>query len=171
MRAPEVERVIPEPVSCASTWGTASTLPVVHGLCLFYRNRGELRTSYEIAKQLLTLAQSDQDSAYLLVAHQALGTTLFYAGELCPAREHLAQGKALYDPQQHRAHAILYGQDPGVVCLSFASRTLWLLGYPDQALQRSQEALTLARELSHPFSLAFALFFAAMLHQYRGEHR
>ena len=46
---------------------------------------------------------------------------------------------------------------------------LWLLGYPDQALQRSQEALTLAQELSHPFSLAFALYFAAMLHQFRRE--
>jgi hypothetical protein len=44
-----------------------------------------------------------------------------------------------------------------------------LLGYPDQALQRSQEALTLARELAHPFSLAYALFFAAVLHQLRRE--
>ena len=170
--APEVEQAYARARElCQHVEDTPQLFPVVHGLCLFYRNRGELRTSYEIAKQLLTLAQSVQDSAYLLVAHQALGTTLFYAGELSQAREHLAQGKALYDPQQHRAHAILYGQDPGVVCLSFASRTLWLLGYPDQALQRSQEALTLARELSHPFSLAFALFFAAWIHQYRGEQQ
>ena len=64
------------------------------------------------------------------------------------------------------------GKIPGLVCLSFASRTLWPLGYPDQALQRSQEALTLARELSHPFSLAFALFFAAWIHQLpRGSNR
>ena len=46
---------------------------------------------------------------------------------------------------------------------------LWCLGYPDQALKRSHEALTLAQELSHPFSLAFALGFAAMLHQFRRE--
>jgi TOMM system kinase/cyclase fusion protein len=170
--SPEVEQAYARARElCQHVEDTPQLFPVVHGLCLFYRNRGELRTSYEIAKQLLTLAQSVQDSAYLLVAHQALGTTLFYAGELAQAREHLAQGKALYDPQQHRAHAILYGQDPGVVCLSFATRTLWLLGYPDQALQLSQEALTLARELSHPFSLAFALFFAAWTHQYRGEQQ
>jgi predicted ATPase len=43
------------------------------------------------------------------------------------------------------------------------------LGYPDQALQRSQEAISLARELSHPFSLALALFFATWLHHYRRE--
>jgi predicted ATPase len=44
-----------------------------------------------------------------------------------------------------------------------------LLGYPDQALQRSQEALTLARELAHPFSVATALIFAAEIHRYRRE--
>ena len=46
---------------------------------------------------------------------------------------------------------------------------LWLLGYPDQALQRSHEALTLAQELAHPLSLAYALDCAAMLHQFRRE--
>ena len=55
----------------------------------------------------------------------------------------------------------VYGQDPGVACLSYAAWALWFLGYPDQALKRSHEALTLAQELSHPFSLAFALSFAA----------
>ena len=51
----------------------------------------------------------------------------------------------------------------------FAALALWLLGYPDQALKSSHEALTLARELSHPFSLAEALGYAAWLHQFRRE--
>ena len=76
---------------------------------------------------------------------------------------------ALYNPQQHRAHAFLYGQDPGMGCRVFAAHVLWMLGYPDQALQRSQEALTLAQRVSHPFSLAFALSFAARLHGFRRE--
>ena len=46
-------------------------------------------------------------------------------------------------------------------CPSYAAWTLWMLGYPDQALQRRQEALTLAQELAHPFSLVAALSFAA----------
>ena len=73
---------------------------------------------------------------------------------------------ALYDPQQHHALAFLYGgEDPGVVSLSFAAWTLWLLGYPEQARQWNQEALTLAQALSHRYSLALALHFAAVLHQ------
>jgi predicted ATPase len=46
---------------------------------------------------------------------------------------------------------------------------LWALGYPDQALAMSREALTLAQELAHPFTLAIALAYAAILHQLRGE--
>lgn len=47
--------------------------------------------------------------------------------------------------------------------------TLWLLGHPDQALQKSQAALALAPKLHHPFSLAFALYYSAWVHQWRGE--
>jgi predicted ATPase len=88
---------------------------------------------------------------------------------MASARAHLEQGVALYDPQQHHAHAFLYGQDPRMACLSDAAYALWLLGYPDQALQRSHEAITLARELAHPFSVAFALTFTAWLYQHRRE--
>jgi len=103
------------------------------------------------------------------VAHNVLGDTLIWLGEFAVAREHLEQGIALYHPQQHRSHAFLYGYDSGVHCLSFGAWALWYLGYPDQALRRIHEALTLAQELSHPFSLAFALAFAAWLHQLRRE--
>ena len=46
---------------------------------------------------------------------------------------------------------------------------LWFLGYPDQALQRIQDALALAQKLSHPYSLGFALYYFAWVHQQRGE--
>ena len=61
------------------------------------------------------------------------------------------------------------GTDPGVVCLSRGAWTLWMLGYADQALTMSHEALTLAQELSHASSLGFALYFAAVLRQCRRE--
>src|SRR5262249_327793 len=84
---------------------------------------------------------------------------------------HLTQGIALYDAQQHRASVFLYGDDTGVTCRSHAARALWLLGYPDQGLTRSHEAVTLAQQSARPFSLDFALSFAAMFHQLRREER
>jgi len=77
----------------------------------------------------------------------------------------------LYDMREHGAHALLYGQDPGVSCLSYGAVVLWHLGHPDQAVKTAQEALTLAQQIAHPFSLAFALDMAASVHQFRREAR
>ena len=95
-----------------------------------------------------------------------LGCPLSSLGEFASARVHFKQGIALYNPQQHRSHAFLYGgHDPGVCCLSQDALALWSVGYPVQALKRTSDALTLAHKLAHPFSLAFALFFTAELQQ------
>jgi predicted ATPase len=83
----------------------------------------------------------------------------------------MEQSLALDDPQEDHAHLFLFGMDLGVFCRSWAAHVLWHLGYPDQALAMSQAALTRARELSHPFSLALALGYAAILHQFRREER
>src|SRR2546428_202446 len=123
-----------------------------------------------LGEQLLSLAQRLEDPDLLLEAHHALWTTLFRGGELAAARPHLEEGLRLYEPQRHRAHATLYsGHDPGVCCRNTAAQSRWLLGYPDQAVASSQAALALAQQVAHPFSLSFALRWAAMLHHLRRE--
>ena len=115
-----------------------ATLLGAGGLWRFYLNRAELRTARELGEQCFTLAQRVQDPAFLQEAHLMLGSTLFYLGELVSARAHLEQGIALYDPQQRRSLAFSRGTDPGVACLSCMAWTLWMLGYPDQALEESR---------------------------------
>ena len=154
---------------CQQVGETPRLFPALHGLWRFYMNRAELQTTRELGEQLLSLAQRVQDPALLLESHWVLGQTMFWLGEIAPARVHLEQGVALYDPQQHRSHAFVYGQDPCVACQSFAAMSIWMLGYPDQALQSIHEALTLAQECTHPFSLAFALTVAALVYQFRRE--
>lgn len=80
------------------------------------------------------------------------------------------QAVALYDPRKHPRPTVNTA-DPRVDCLSYAAWTLWYLGYPDQALKRSHEAVALAEGLSHPFSLAYALGIAAWFHSVRREGR
>jgi predicted ATPase len=146
--------------------------PVLRGLWNYYQVRAELQTAHALGEQLLTLAQQqNQDAAMLLVAHRALGVTLFHLGAVAAAHTHLAQGIALYDPKQHRASVLLYGEDAGVMCHIFAAWTLWYLGYPDQGRARNDEALTLAQQSAHPFSLSFALGNTAPFHQFRREGR
>ena len=104
-----------------------------------------------------------------LVAHDALGTTFFILGEYAAARMHCEQGIALIDPAAERTQALRYGVLPEVRCLAVAALALWCLGYPTQAVRRSQEALALAKTLAHPQSLTFAQHWAAFLHHHLRE--
>ena len=103
-----------------------------------------------------------------MVSHWLTGTNLFHIGEYVTSWRHLAQAHTRYDPQQRPTHVTL-GVDVRVFTLAYMSHTLWGLGYPEQAMQRSGEALALARDVHHPFSLALTQAYAAMLHQFRQE--
>jgi class 3 adenylate cyclase/tetratricopeptide (TPR) repeat protein len=154
--APEVEKAVTRARElCQQLGETPQLFPVLWRLYAFYQNRGELQTTRELAEQMMRLAQSVQDLHLLSVAHMALGGTLYWLGELTSAQSHLEQASALYDPQQH-PHPTAVTADPRVQCFYYASLTLWHLGYPDQALKRSHEAVAVAAGLSHPFSLAIS---------------
>ena len=168
--APEVERAYARAHElCQQMGDTPQLFEVLRGLWRFYGVRAAFQKTQTLGEQLLCLAQRSQDPALLLEAHLALGSGLFWCGDLLPARAHLEQVSALYDPQQHRSHAIRYGLDPGVVGLSYAAQALWLSGYPDRALKQNAEALSLAHTLPHPHTLAHALGFAASFYQFRRE--
>jgi predicted ATPase len=123
----------------------------------------------EIGEQVLRLAQQTSDSLIFLIAHSLLAVPFASRGEFTAAREHFDKGVSLYDPQQHRFMASMYGDDPGVTCLSLRAINLWFLGYPDQAFHSAQEGLALARDLHLPYNLAFASDILAWIHFYRGE--
>jgi TOMM system kinase/cyclase fusion protein len=168
--APEVERSYARARAlCLQMGETPQLFSALSGLYGFYVARAEIQTARELAEQLLTLAQRQHDPAHLLKAHGVMAGSSTWLGAFAEARAHLEQEWALYDPRQHRTLTFLYGEDPGVVCLSHMAWVLWFLGYPDQALARMHEALTLAGALSHPLSQARALFWAARLHQSRQE--
>ena len=134
--------------------------------------RGELRRAYELAEQLLRLAQSAHDPALLMYAQLALGNTSYWMGEfLPPGNISKSRSPSMILSAIGRSPSAMAGLMPGYVCLSYAAWTLWQLGYPDQALKRGNEALALAQALSHPFSLAFAEIFVGVLRQYRREAR
>jgi predicted ATPase/class 3 adenylate cyclase len=169
--APEVERLYTLARALCERVGELPQLfRVLWGLWGVYTQRGEYQMTRELGEQLLSLAQRLQDPDLLLEAHHALWASLFFGGELAAARPHLEQGMRLYDPQRHRTHAVLYsGHDPGVCCRHLTALSLWLLGYPDQAVASVQAALALAQQLAHPFSLTLCLHWAAILHHLRRE--
>ena len=142
--------------------------PVLWGLWLYSKVRSELARAQEMAVELQSLSTEQQDPALALQAHQALGMTAFCQGRPAVAVQHVDQVAALYDPVRHRKHAFMFGQDPAVICKAYGAVALWLLGYADQAVRQSDEAIQMSRDLS-PSSQAVALHFAAMLYQLRRE--
>src|SRR5262249_40922176 len=133
--APEVEHTYTRARQlCHHVDITPQLLPVLFGLWRFSLHRGHLQTAHEFAEQALSLAQNVPAPLPLLEAHQVLGVTLYYRGELTFARVHLEASLDLYASASQHAGALLYtGQ-------GHIARVLWLLGYPDQARGWSHDA-------------------------------
>ncbi len=170
--APEVEHTYARAVEPCRQIGDPSQLfPVLFGLRSVYLVRGEVQTAHELGEQLISLAETAQDSGFLLEARIALGNTAYIRGELALARTQFERALDLYEPEHHRSHAFTYGLDPGVFILGRMAWTLWGLDYPDQALQRGHEMLALAQKISPSpsFSSALARLYAAGIHCYRRE--
>jgi TOMM system kinase/cyclase fusion protein len=168
--APEVGRVYARARElCEQIGETPQLMRVVLGLRNFYQVGGAFHTARELGEQGVALAQRMPDDAFLVYAHMALAHTLFSLGEFAQAREHLEQGTVLYNPQRHRSYAFSQGKDAGVNSLTLLAFSLSYLGYPEQALTRVQEALTLAQRVSHPPSLEYAFSSAVLVYQLRTE--
>ena len=167
---PEVEHAYTQARAlCQQVGETPELVPVLFGLWRFYNVRSQLHTARELAEDLLRLTQRIDDPTLAVIAHTALGSTWLWLGALRAARQHLEEALTRYTPEQRRALVFRMGQDPGVSCRALAAQTLWLLGYPEQALARVHEALALAQALSHPFSLAYVRCYAAFVSQFRRD--
>jgi predicted ATPase len=154
---------------CQQVGETPLLFPVLGGLVIFCLNRGEVQTARELGEQMLSLAQRVHDPVGLANAHISLGNALYFLRAWDAARTHLEQGIAFYSAQQPRSQGFLTETHEGVFGLIRLAQVLWELGYADQAVRRSHQVLTLARELAHPASVATALYFAADIHMRRRE--
>jgi class 3 adenylate cyclase/predicted ATPase len=168
--APEVEQNYARARAlCQQVGDTPQLFPVMWGLWRVYNVSAQFDISRELGEQLLALARRTREPTHLIAAHHALGFNLVPVGEYALGHEHLEQVQRHYDREHHHALIAICAQDSGATCLAMDAWALWILGAPQQALDRSQEAIRLAQELSHPLSLAWTLASAAMVRQFRGE--
>jgi predicted ATPase len=168
--APEVGHVYDRArVLCQQLGDTPRLFLVLMGLRRFYSGRGALQMARTVAEQLDELAQRSQDPEHRIEAHFALGLVSFCLGDLVACRTHTGRGLALDVPSPHHTPVAVAHGNRRASCLNYAALALWGLGYPDQALHQSQEAVTLAQQPPVPSNLAFTLHFAACLRQLRRE--
>ena len=139
---------------------------VTYALQFFHMLRLELREARELGERQIELAERSQNPAMRMAAYAAMAEVLSDLGEFSAAHDLCAKGLALdYIPETFPFVEI---GEPRTMLLAHSSRDLFILGYPAQALARSREALSGARQLG-PHSIAFALNLAAEVHRYLGD--
>jgi predicted ATPase len=162
---PEVEAAFGRARDLCQRAGKTSQLCRALGeLAKVYYVRAEHRKAHDLAQEALSLARQSEDPLLVALCHWYLGFISFSLGEYTTARVHLDQIVSFYDPHQHHhSFVLLGGSDAGPAALAYDACCLWSLGYPDQAVDRNQEALALARELDHPFTMADVLSYGGCI--------
>jgi tetratricopeptide (TPR) repeat protein len=169
---PELEPVLTRASALSQQVGEPrQRVAVLNALYTFRFIRAEFQAAQAVAEQLLDLAQCQSDPALLMRAHWELGQSFWHLGAFVHARTHLERGLSLYDSERHATPqpAIVGMPNNGVNCRVLVAVVLWALGYPEQAVQRSREALTMAYALEPPYGLGFTLFQSARLYFHRRE--
>ena len=144
-------------------------LQVPFGQSLYHVYRGEFDRTQRLDEDLLRLSRLRADSGGLVLGHLSAGRMLIGVGRLASSRSHLEEGLALYDPLAHRSLAHQAGIHPQVISQAYLGNVLFCLGFPDQALARSNAAVAEALRLAHRPSLAGSLSLASRLRSLSGE--
>jgi DNA-binding winged helix-turn-helix (wHTH) protein len=158
-------------VLCQQVPESPQLVHTLMGLGLFHTMQGTHQMAQAIGRHLLGLAQRLDDQVALLSAHATFGITTLYLGDLAAGRSHLEQGLTLADRLPPRLLGIHSLFDLGVVCRIGVGWALQQLGYPDQARQRGDEALTLTQGIASPYNRCNLLLFLACFHCFRQEWR
>jgi tetratricopeptide (TPR) repeat protein len=140
----------------------------LRGLGYVHHVRGDLRQSMREYPEAIELARRIGEPSLLVQAYHFAGVSTFHLGAFQAARDWLEQSLEA-GGSRGRYHSEVYGINMGVFCHAYIGHCDWHLGHPNRALRTAEEALALAREVSHPFSIALALAYLAMLRQFRRE--
>jgi class 3 adenylate cyclase/predicted ATPase len=154
---------------CTSIGETPHLFPSIWGQWVYNLVQANLNDAKTLSEEMLTLGENYNQSSMLVEGRWTIGNTLFWLGEFDKSRENLEKAIELYDPAEHHKNAYIFGQDPLVGAHCYLSYTEWYLGYPDKALNRTNEILEVARNLNHPFSIGWALAFGMMVAGFRRD--
>jgi class 3 adenylate cyclase/tetratricopeptide (TPR) repeat protein len=150
--------------------GKSQTLAV--GLWAIWVNtitQGRVADSLEWANRLLAEGEEAGDIDLQIFGHGAAMISHFYLGQLLEAQEHGNRVLALYNPQHAGRWMQVTASDFRTLVGIWSCQWTWMLGYPDQAVQLSDEKDAHALRLGHAFNLAFALTLGAYAFDYRCE--
>jgi len=131
--------------------------PVLRALASYYLQTVDNVKAGEIGRELLELGEREDDESIRGEGHYVVGMSVALT-DVDTSIPHLERAVELYDPKTHGSNRFRLGPNTGVVSRVALGLTLWRCGGLDAAVTRVTEALELARDLHHPFSIAYAIY-------------
>jgi ATP/maltotriose-dependent transcriptional regulator MalT len=122
-----------------------------------------------MGEKIISLAEGLDDDSMRVEGHLVLGYNLAFTKDLSLGLDEIEKGIKYFHPDRYRSTRFRLGNNPGVASFTASALFLWMLGFPDRALKRANEAIELAKTLNHPYSMAYAIFHTSLIHLWRGE--
>ena len=148
---------------CQQAEHSPERFSILWGLWAYHVVRANLSQALEIGEEMLQHSIPLKEDNLLLEAYFALGLTHYFLANFDKAESYLRCAIELDLPERDRAFTFKTGQDAGVCARVYLALTLWIQGDPPAALKMAEQSIQLARDLKHPFSLAYALNFSGWL--------
>jgi len=168
--APEVRAVYERAEALAREMGELPRAArVVFGLWAYHHVRADMPKAHALAGRLEGIAARMNDAEEILAAQAVLGITAHCMGEFVLSRRSHEQVVRDYRFESDRTRARTYVSDPGAVSRTYLATTLWCLGFSEDALRMSVDAVESARATAHPYTLATVLALTARFHQIRRD--
>jgi predicted ATPase/class 3 adenylate cyclase len=137
--------------------------PVLRSLASYYIAQSEFDKGARIGREILRLAERQHDTGMLVDGHLVLGVSLITLEGIPVALEHLDEAIAQLKTGPPGSRPFRLGNNAGATCFTTSAFLLWTLGHPDKAVARAEEAITLATQLHHPYTLAYVEFHCGLL--------
>ena len=142
----------------------------LRGLYQLLMGRGDYQGTLDLCDKLDRIAKREAAPAFVAEATRLRGLSAFFLGRLMESQDAFAQSLISYGREERTSKLFAIADDPQVTGASFLSLVLWMLGYPDQALQQARDGLRRAISLGAPYSIAIAHCFLAMLMRFLRDY-
>ena len=167
---PEIEETFLRARAISEELGNPpQTLPVLWAVSLFHLIRGNLVECRDLSDELAAKGSAVESPPLMMAGYHLAGVSREFLGDMVESSRLLKLSRELHRPEQHAMYTAMYGVDPGILARAMYSRPLWVLGYPDRALEIARETVMLARPQRQPLTYSFAMLVLEGVLAYRGE--
>ena len=134
---------------------------------MFHHRIGDFKATLHYARQSVAVSDAIAVPAAAALAHSLLGSSLHHSGDIADARAELETAVRLGPGHMRTGTIYLDFEHYNYADIALA-RTLWLQGYPVQAIERARESVENAASKIHPVPLSRALVWAISVFLWAG---